>query len=165
MGRRGKHKGARGNIRPNRHGHPGLEVSGAVGERVKRPTAVSAATGATLLRVAPRGQLTCGNHYPTDQAPTGRLAVVFPSWITTTLNTARPVADANSRQPRSLVLLASARKQQGTATEWSWVSTKATPAAAPLLPVHKHTSHPFQVLCAEIPLRWAFSMGPPARRF
>lgn len=139
--------------------------SGAVGERVKKPTAASAVTGATLHRVAPRGQLTCENHYPPGQAPTGRLAVVFPSWITTTLNTARPVADANSRQPRSLALLSSDRKQQGTATEWSWVLIKTTPAAAALLPVQKQTSHPFQALCAEITLKWAFSMGPPARFF
>lgn len=84
------------------------------------------------------------------------------SWsISTTFSTAQ--VGAHSRQSASTVLPSLDRKQQLTATEWSWC--RQSYSCSCTSSVCLETNYPFQVFCAETTLKSASSTRPPARLF
>lgn len=146
--------------------YPGLEVSRS-GEvsLTGRPTAVFAVTGAALHRVA------SGVSRPVESFPEltathrpgscWRTRISLASWISTTFSTAQ--VGAHSRQSESTVLPSLDRKQQLTATEWSWC--RQSYSCSCTSSVCLETNYPFQVFCAETTLKSASSTRPPARLF
>lgn len=101
MGCRGKHKGARGSIRPNHQG-----TSGDGGPRVTGGEPGDEANSCICSHIGPCTGQPQGVSWPVkiinpqSRLPLADLPLAFlPSWITTTLNTAKALQTADSVSP------------------------------------------------------------------